>query len=227
MTRLERLFVWAGSAMFVLSLAVCAYTYVFGWAAPAGAGTGRALAVDAVLMAIFAGHHSLFARERIKRRLERIVPQRLLRAVYVWAASILLLGVFLLWTPIGGDVYEATGIAALGLTVVQLAGVFLIARSVATIDPLELAGVHAESQRHGLQITGPYRLVRHPLYLGWIVAVFAAPHMTGDRLGFAAMTTVYLAIAIPWEERSLLAEFGCEYARYQRKVRWKIVPYVY
>ena len=227
MTRFERLFVWMGGAMFVLSLAVGAYTYIFSWATPFRAGAGRALAVDVVLMAIFAAHHSLFAREWLKRRLERTVPRRLLRSVYVWAASSLLLAVLLLWAPVGGDIYQAEGIAALGLTVLQLAGVFLIARSVATIDPLELAGIHVESQRHGLQITGPYRLVRHPLYLGWLLAVFGAPHMTGDRLAFAAMTAVYLAMAIPWEERSLLAAFGGEYARYQQRVRWKLVPFVY
>lgn len=227
MTRFECLFVWTGAAMFVLSLVVCAYTYVFTWATPSRAGAGRALAVDAALMAIFATHHSLFARDRIKRGMERIVPRRVLRSVYVWAASILMLALVLLWAPVGGDLYQAKGIAALGLAVMQLAGVLLIARSVATIDPLELAGVHDKSQRQGLQVTGPYRLVRHPLYLGWVLAVFGAPHMTGDRLAFAAMTTVYLAMAIPWEERSLLAAFGREYARYQQKVRWKLVPYVY
>jgi protein-S-isoprenylcysteine O-methyltransferase Ste14 len=219
--------VWAGGAMFVLSLAVCAYTYIFTWATPSRAGAGRALAVDVVLMAIFGAHHSLFARERLKRSIERIVPRRLLRSTYVWAASLLLVAVLILWAPIGGEIYRTQGVAALGLTIVQLAGVFLIARSVATIDPLELAGIHAESQRQRLQVTGPYRLVRHPLYLGWLLAVFGAPHMTGDRLAFAALTTVYLAMAIPWEERSLLAAFGSDYAHYQQRVRWKLVPYLY
>ena len=227
MTRFERLFVWAGGAIFVLSLAVCAHAYIFRWATPSGTGTSRALAVNVVLIAIFAAHHSLFARKELKRRIGQVVPQRLLRSVYVWAASILFLATLLLWVPVGGDIYQAQGIAALGLTAMQFAGVLLIVRSVAAIDLLELAGIHAESKRAGLQIRGPYRIVRHPLYLGWTLAVLGAPHMTGDRLAFAAMTTVYLAMAIPWEERSLLDAFGSEYARYQQRVRWKLLPYLY
>jgi protein-S-isoprenylcysteine O-methyltransferase Ste14 len=79
----------------------------------------------------------------------------------------------------------------------------------------------------GLQVRGPYHLVRHPLYLGWVLIVFGASRMTGDRLLFAAATTAYLMIAVPWEERSLEAEFGAEYVRYRQRVRWRIVPYIY
>ena len=97
----------------------------------------------------------------------------------------------------------------------------------ATIDPLELAGIKPLSARDSLQIAGPYRWVRHPLYLGWLLAVFGAAHLTADRLAFAAITTAYLCVAIPWEERSLLRMFGESYARYQRSVRWRMIPYVY
>ena len=96
---------------------------------------------------------------------------------------------------------------------VQLYGVGLIAQSVRGIDPLELAGIRRESARGPLQIRGPYALVRHPLYFGWVLAVFGAAHMTGDRLAFAAITTLYLVIAIPWEERSLVRCFGEDFAR--------------
>ena len=78
-----------------------------------------------------------------------------------------------------------------------------------------------------LNTGGPYRLVRHPLYLGWIVLVFGAAHMTGDRLAFALMTTIYLLAAIHWEEQSLLDAYGPEYFRYTHAVRWRLVPYVY
>ena len=186
----------------MIALGACAYRYVVSWATSSGHWSAGNVAVDIALFTIFAVHHSVFARGAVKTRIERLVPQRLLRSLYVWMASLLLLAVLLLWAPVGEEVYLVSGIASFALTMVQLSGVGLIARSVATIDPLELAGIRKESQREGLQVTGPYRLVRHPLYLGWVLAVFGAAHMTGDRLAFAAITTFYLAIAVPWEERS-------------------------
>jgi len=85
----------------------------------------------------------------------------------------------------------------------------------------------AASEGTVLQTTGPYRWVRHPLYLGWLLAVWGHAHMTGDRALFAAITTIYLAAAVPFEERSLVASFGETYRDYQRNVRWRMVPYVY
>ena len=237
MTKFERFFVWSGGALFVVSLLTCAYEYLFVWASPPTASSrwtpgslgdpGRHLAIDAALFAVFALHHSLFARESIKRRLARVLPDRLLRSVYVWTASLLLLIVLALWQPIAGHAYNVTGWRAIGHAAVQLGGIWLIARSVAKIDPLELAGIRPASGSDSLQIAGPYRWVRHPLYLGWLLAVFGAAHMTADRLAFAAITTTYLLIAIPWEERSLRRTFGEPYARYQQTVRWRVVPYVY
>jgi protein-S-isoprenylcysteine O-methyltransferase Ste14 len=110
---------------------------------------------------------------------------------------------------------------------VQLAGLLLIAGAVRAIDALELAGIRTHSRSDSLQITGPYHLVRHPLYLGWMLATFGPAHMTGDRLAFAAISAFYLVIAVPFEERSLAADFGDAYRRYQVLVRWRIVPYVY
>jgi protein-S-isoprenylcysteine O-methyltransferase Ste14 len=226
----KRVFVWAGGALFVGSLAACAYAYGVVWAAP---GTGSrfgvlaALAADSLLFAIFALHHSLFARDRAKDLVARIVPPPLVRSVYVWTASALLLAVVLLWQPVGGDLYAVAGWPRIALAALQLAGVWFIARSVSRIDPLELAGITQGSRPDALQIAGPYRLVRHPLYLGWILIVFGAAHMTGDRIAFAAISTAYLVVAIPWEERSLRRVFGAAYADYQRAVRWRVIPFVY
>src|SRR5439155_3732633 len=119
------------------------------------------------------------------------------------------------------------GLVAIALTAVQLSGLWLIGQAAASIDPLELAGIHPPSRRDALQVSGPYHFVRHPLYLGWMFAVFGAAHMTGDRLVFATITTAYLVAAIPWEERSLQQTFGEEYARYSQQVRWRLIPYVY
>jgi methanethiol S-methyltransferase len=226
MQLVERAIVWTGGAVFVASLALCAVTYI--------AGFGRAhpfrgwppLAIDGALFTLFAAHHSLFAREAFKRAIARVVPRHLVRSLYVWTASLLLAIVCLGWQTIGGGVYDHSGIAAVAHAGVQLAGVWLIATSVAKIDALELAGIRPPAAG-GLQIAGVYRLVRHPLYLGWVLIVFGAARMSCDRLAFAVLTSAYLVIAIPWEERSLTRSFGDEYGRYKRLVPWRLIPFIY
>jgi protein-S-isoprenylcysteine O-methyltransferase Ste14 len=214
--------------MFVLSLAVCAYTYLIVWASPAAHPLSpAAIAIDALLVTVFAVHHSVFAREHVKAVVARAVPERLLRSFYVWIASVLLILVCVLWVPAGADVYRTGGWLAIVHAGVQLYGVWLIAQAVRGIDPLELAGIRGESERGPLQVRGPYAFVRHPLYFGWVLAVLGPAHMTGDRLVFGTVTTLYLLIAIPWEEQSLLRSFGDDYARYRRAVRWRIVPFIY
>jgi methanethiol S-methyltransferase len=187
----------------------------------------RPLLADTGLLTLFALHHSLFARNRVKAWMVRVVPARLERSVYVWIASALLILVCTRWRRVGGTIYDIAGWRAVAHAGLQLFGVWLIARSVAGIDPLELAGIREQASRGGLQTTGPYGWVRHPLYLGWVLAVFGAAHMTGDRVAFAVITTLYLMVAVPWEERSLREGFGDEYRAYQRRVRWRIVPYVF
>src|SRR5690348_9291768 len=119
MNRVERLFVWLGGALFVASLAVAAWCYVvvFGRARPF-AGWWPA-AADLLLFSVFALHHSLFARDAVKSILARIIRDRLLRSLYVWTASILLLLVCVLWRPVGGTLYSLTAIPALLCWIVQ------------------------------------------------------------------------------------------------------------
>jgi protein-S-isoprenylcysteine O-methyltransferase Ste14 len=226
---IERLFVWLGGAAFVGSLAVSAYTYAVEWseAGAAPRASWPAIAINSALFAGFAAHHSLFARDAVKTWLARHVPERLLRSVYVWIASLLWLLVVMWWRPVGGVLFQHTGVAAAAHAAVQLAGLWLIARAAGAIAPLELAGIRPPDASGGLQVRGPYRIVRHPLYLGWILVVFGAARMTGDRLTFAIVTSIYLAIAVPWEERSLERAFGEAYRRYKQQVRWRLVPYLY
>ncbi len=226
MTNSRSLVAWAGGALFVAALAVCAYAYLVVWARPSPF-RPAAIAIDAALLAVFAAHHSLFARDPIKKRLARLVGIDRERSVYVWIASLLLIATCLGWRPVGGEIYHLQAGRAYVHAGLQSAGVCIIAWAVAAIDPLELAGIRPASTPDALQIGGPYRWVRHPLYFGWMLATFGAAHMTGDRLTFAVATAVYLAIAVPWEERSLLRQFGRAYADYRRQVRWRIVPYVY
>ena len=107
----------------------------------------------------------------------------------------------------------------------------LTARGSARLDVLDLAGVRAVSPAPvphvPLQTHGVYGFVRHPVYFAWVLMVVGTPHMTMTRLTFAVISTTYLAIAIPFEERGLLDVFGSEYRDYQKRVRWRIIPGVY
>ena len=208
------------------ALAFCGYSYGVTWSHP-GAFDATAAAVDALLFSVFALHHSLFARESAKRWLSRVVPEPMLRSVYVWLASLLLIGVCVAWQPIGGEMARYTGVPAALHAAAQRAGLLIIALAVRTIDPVELAGIRRHAAAESLQIVGPYRWVRHPLYSGWLLLTFGPAHMTGDRLLFAGISTLYLLIAMPFEERSLRKSFGAAYGEYARRVRYRIVPYVY
>lgn len=224
---------WLGGAMFLASLAFCGWTYLTAWSITSSAVNWSAVAVNSALVLIFAAHHSLFARDRAKAWLARVVPDALLRSVYVWIASTLLIVMVWMWQPIGGEIYRLRGSLALVGGVVQLTGVCLIVLAVRAIDALELAGIRqirsvpALPAPPALVVRGPYALVRHPLYLGWILLAFGTPHLTGDRFAFAILTTVYVLAAVPWEERSLSATFGAAYARYSKSVPWRVVPYIY
>jgi methanethiol S-methyltransferase len=220
------LFVWLGGAMFVSALAYCAYSYAFPWGRTLPF-TPTAIAADAALFTVFALHHSLFARDAVKRLTARVVPDALVRSLYVWLASLLLVAVCAVWRPVGGDIYRHAGALAVMHAVLQLAGVTIIVQTVRLIDPLELAGIRLHPDTEALQIVGPYRWVRHPIYAGWLLLTFGAAHMTGDRLSFATISTLYLLIAMPFEERSLRKSFGKQYDEYCRLVRYRLVPYVY
>jgi protein-S-isoprenylcysteine O-methyltransferase Ste14 len=226
MTRFSRAFVWAGGTIFVAALVVFGGWFLFVLGRPAPFGGWQPLMFDAALFTVFALHHSVFARAGVKQRLAAI-PPGLRRSVYVWIASLLLILVCVAWQTVGGTLYDHHGGAAVVHSGVQLLGVWLIARSVGRLDPLELAGIREEKTGVPLQIGGPYRIVRHPLYLGWILTLSGTAHMTGDRLTIAAISSLYLLIAVPWEERSLMQSFGEEYAAYARRVRWRVIPFVY
>jgi methanethiol S-methyltransferase len=221
-----RAFVWIGGVFFVAALAWCAWWFLVDAGRPVAYAGGGAIAVDAALFSLFALHHSVFARDTAKRWLDRI-PRDLIRSVYVWVASVLLILVCVLWQPIGGDLYRAATFLAPVHIGLQLAGFWVIVGAVSRIDPLELAGIRTAAPSDALQTSGPYRWVRHPVYLGWVMIVFGTPHLTGDRLAFAALSTAYLMLAVPWEERSLVRAFGDAYVGYQRDVRWRMIPFIY
>jgi hypothetical protein len=227
LTRLERAFVWIGGAIFVASLGVFAWFYGVVWGRHRPVSNAAFLGFDIVLFSAFALHHSLFARPWIKARLTTLIPERLMRSFYVWIASLLFIAVVLAWRPVGGVLYTSSGGLAIVHAGIQLLGLWFIAGAVRAIDPLELAGIRLESSTADLQTRGPYGVVRHPLYLGWILVVFGPATMTGDRFAFAVISSAYLFIAVPWEERELEGVFGAKYVKYKKDVRWRIVPFLY
>lgn len=226
-TFLRRTFAWTGAALFAVSLLTTGWLYLVILGRPHEGPEPSAAVLDGLLFAVFATHHSLFARSSVKRFVALAVSESLVRSVYVWAASLLLISVCLLWRPVGGTVYSRSGLSAVPFWLVQLFGVGLILGAVRAIHALGLAGLEPARTRDELQVTGVYGQVRHPLYLGWILVTAGTAHMTGDRAIFAAVTTVYILLAIPWEERSLAREFGAGYDRYRAQVPWRVLPYVY
>lgn len=218
-----------GLLAFVGSLALTGWWWMR-VASREGSGQGaRAALVDTLLFTLFAVHHSILAREWAKARLNRLIPTDLLRTVYVLTASVLLTLTCLLWQPIGGVAYRVGGPAALVFQAAQVSGIVLTLVAVRRISLRELAGLDDPATEPGvpLQHGGPYHLVRHPIYLGWLLMVCASPLMTSDRLLFAVISSGYLALAIPFEEAGLRRRFGDSYRDYQRLVRWRLVPFIY
>lgn len=223
-----RLWIWGGAASFVISLAYFLFTYAitFGVVAAGPVAFGD-VAWNFALFTAFALHHSVFARAPIRNWLARTVPLGLERSLYVWVASLLLILVCALWRPIPGAAWLIDGVSAWPLYTMQLAGLWLTLRSAAIIDVGELAGLKAADVRSAFEPTGPYGWVRHPIYTGWFLIVFATPVMTLTRLEFAVASSFYILIAIPLEEKTLRATAGDAYARYIAQVRWRLLPGVY
>lgn len=194
-----------------------------------GAGTplASALLVDLCLLALFAVQHSVMARPAFKRAWTRIVPEAIERSTFVLAASAVL--ALLLWqwraipTPVIWDVSgTALGPVLLGLS---LAGWATVLVSTFLINHFELFGLR-QSLAPILGLGAPaatfrtpllYRHVRHPIYLGFIIAFWATPTMTAGHLLFAVMTTGYILVGIFFEERDLVAQFGAQYLQYRER----------
>jgi methanethiol S-methyltransferase len=227
---------WAGALVFVASLIFFLYSYVvrFRTVPEPGPRLG-AILVNLTLFTAFALHHSLFARVRLKAWVRTVAPPALERSLYTWIASISFIIVCQLWVPVPGVLYRLEGLWAWAASVAQVSGILLAFFGSKAIDVLDLAGVRAVQRARGgdpgrhvpLTTSGVYGVVRHPLYFGWALLVFGAPHMTATRAVFAIISTAYLAIAIPWEERSLIETFGADYRAYQTQVRWRMIPGLY
>ena len=223
--------IWTGAAMFFLSLVhfLWRYFFTFGDPAPASAGV-ESIAVNCALFSVFALHHSALARTGAKAWINRLLGSDRERTLYVWVASLLFFGVAGLWRPVSGVLWSLDGWAAWIAWAGQIAGIIFTAWSAGALGVLELAGVRTaptSGAAVSLRTDGPYSVVRHPIYFAWLLLVWSVPHMNGTRLSFAVISTLYLAVAVPFEERSLVALFGPAYTRYQQQVRARMLPFIY
>jgi protein-S-isoprenylcysteine O-methyltransferase Ste14 len=185
-----------------------------------------ALLIDIGLLGLFAFQHSLMARPGFKKWWTRYVPQEAERSTYVLFSSVLMIAMFVFWQPLGGTIWSVANPAAQAV----LYGLFgfgwlLVLVSTFLINHFDLFGLRQvwlclrgrEYTPVGFTMPGPYRMVRHPLYVGWLFAFWATPTMTVTHLVFALMTTAYILVAIRLEEKDLL-DAHPEYAVYRREV---------
>jgi protein-S-isoprenylcysteine O-methyltransferase Ste14 len=188
---------------------------------------GEALLINAGLVALFAVQHSVMARTWFKRAWTRLVPEPAERSTYLLFSSVALLFLFWQWRPMGGIVWQVRDPALRVVLYCLCAAGFIVALiSTFLINHFDLFGLRqvylflVGKQYTKLAFGTPafYRHVRHPLYLGWLFAFWATPAMTVAHLVFAIATTVYILMAIRFEERDLIGLHGDEYRRYQSRV---------
>jgi len=194
---------------------------------------GEALAVNVLLMSLFAVQHSVMARRQFKEWWTQFVPATVERSTYVLLASCALILLFWQWRPIPTVVWEVAD-PKLAMTIIggSLVGWLLVLASTFMINHFELFGVHqVVNNLSGRPMVAPhfktpalYKLVRHPIYLGFIIAFWVAPVMTVGHLLFAAVTTAYIFVGIALEEHDLVKLFGNEYVRYRERVSM-LIPF--
>ena len=189
--------------------------------------------IDFALLLAFAVQHSVMARRGFKRWFTRFVPEPAERSTYVLASSLALIALFAFWRPLGGVIWsfhEPPLVVA--LYCLCAFGWLLVLVSTFLINHFDLFGLRqawmyltARDYRPvAFRTPGPYRLVRHPLYVGWLFAFWAAPTMTAAHLLFAITTTIYILLAIRLEERDLIANLGNAYREYRERVPM-LVPF--
>src|SRR3954453_13133362 len=185
------------------------------------------LVVNLLLMALFAVQHSVMARKQFKEWWTQYIPRSVERSTYVLLASLALILLLWQWRPIPAVLWQvADPQLGLAITGVSMIGWVLVFLSTFLINHFELFGLHQVANNLAgrpmpqVRFKTPvlYKVVRHPIYLGFIIAFWIAPVMTAGHLLFAAVTTAYIFIGIWLEERDLVEMFGDEYRTYRNRV---------
>jgi protein-S-isoprenylcysteine O-methyltransferase Ste14 len=213
---------------FVSGLAV-PKTIDSGEAAPAAG----AVVVNILLMSVFAVQHSVMARRQFKQWWTQYVPKSVERSTYVLFASLALILLFWYWRPIPTVVWQIDNPQiAIAVSCLSMVGWLIVLTSTFLINHFELFGLHqVASNLSGRPMPAPrfrtplfYKFVRHPIYLGFMIAFWATPTMTIGHLLFAGVTTAYILVGILLEERDLVDLFGDDYRRYKERVSM-LVPW--
>ena len=186
----------------------------------------EAVVVDLLLLGIFAIQHSIMARPAFKQWSAKILPEACQRITYVLLSSLIMLLLFWQWQPIPVSVWQIDGIAAWLLIGVYWLGWVIVLASTFMIDHFDLSGLRqgffalrgVEMPAQSFKTPLLYRVVRHPLMLGFLLAFWATPQMTAGHLLFAITATAYILVGLQFEERDLIAEFGATYQRYRQRV---------
>lgn len=182
--------------------------------------------INAALLGAFAVQHSVMARQGFKKMWTRVVPACVERSTYVLLASFILFAVCWLWRPIPPLLYRLEGASALVLEGLYFLGFAIVVAGTFLIDHLELFGLkqvwtHFQGRAMapaGFQTPGLYKIVRHPIYFGFLMAFWSTPQMSLGRVLFAGLCTGYVLVAIQFEERDLIRFFGDRYREYRRRV---------
>lgn len=190
----------------------------------ATSGTGAAVVVNLLLIAMFGAQHSIMARPWFKRRIVRFVPAAIERSTFVLVASLVLALTMALWQPIPVTLWQASGATAALAWAGFAAGWAIVLLSTFMIDHFDLFGlrqtwlhlVRRPWSAPAFRTTLLYRLVRHPIMVGFLIAFWCTPHMTVGHLLFAAGMTVYILVGVQHEERDLVDALGADYVAYRR-----------
>lgn len=199
----------------------------------ATASFGASLIINIILLSIFAIQHSVMARPAFKEWWTQIIPPVIERSTYVLLSSLALILLYWLWQPMNGVIWEVTN--PLGRTILWalfLVGWLIVLMSTFLINHFDLFGLRqvyiymrGEEYTHiDFRMPLLYKIVRHPIMLGFVIAFWATPYMSVSHLLFAVMTTVYILIAVQFEEHDLVKHYGDEYQQYRQSVSM-IIPF--
>jgi methanethiol S-methyltransferase len=231
-----------GLLAYVVFLAAFLYAigFIAGLVVPKTIDTGavtpvvNALVIDILLLSLFAVQHSVMARTTFKRWWTQFVPAAIERSTYVLLASLALILLFWQWRPIPAIIWQTTNpVPVMALVGLSFVGWFIVLLSTFLINHFELFGLRQVINHLAARTAGAprfktpflYKIVRHPIYLGFIVAFWATPAMTAGHLLFAVVTTAYILVGIALEERDMIELFGEEYQQYRRRVAM-LVPWL-
>lgn len=194
---------------------------------PAAGPLTEALLINSGLLALFALQHSIMARKWFKEWWTRIIPKPIERSTFVLFASTALILLYIFWRPMGGTIWSVEDPALqIILYAVCAFGWLLVLVTTFLINHFELFGLRQvwryllkkENEPLKFVTPGPYKMIRHPLYFGFLLAFWATPVMTVSHLFFSIMTTAYILVAIQFEEKDLIREHGKKYINYRKAI---------